>query len=97
LEDDLHPAAQLALLLRTAIGEFRTVKPDLTSGRLLPDSPTIASVSPRAMVRSTPSTAFTVFRFWIRGMALPIGKCFFTPRSSSRFADAPVVARFSLT
>ena len=35
LEDDLHLAAQLALLLRTTIGEACTVKPDLARGRLL--------------------------------------------------------------
>ena len=35
LEDDLHLAAQLPLLLCTAIGETYTVKPDFASGRLL--------------------------------------------------------------
>ena len=35
LEDDLHLAAQLALLLCTAIGETYTIKPDFASGRLL--------------------------------------------------------------
>ena len=52
-----------------------------------PDSPTMATVSPRLTLSETPSTAFT----WpiTRRIAPPLmGKCFFRPRTSSNGPSA---------
>src|ERR687890_1761272 len=59
-----------------------------------PDSPTRPTVSPRCMVRSTPSTARTWPMVRLKTIPWVSGKYFFRPRISSSFSpevDAPVV------
>src|SRR5262245_12663768 len=54
-----------------------------------PDSPTTPSVSPRAMLRSTPSTACT--------MPSSVWKCVFSPRISSSASPTPDLTSHALS